>query len=85
MSTDRTDLVGPQPTDPPWARLLFMLLIGRDGQCWRAVLLLTPLLLLVAGVVLVATTAPGGWIGGVLGFGSLTALAMSQRHKRRPH
>lgn len=80
MSTQRTGPAGAQPTDPPWARLLFLLVQGPDGQCWRAVLLMTPLLLLVTGLVVVmAAVAPVSWVGGAVGVGSLTALAVSRR------
>lgn len=80
MSTERTDPVGAQPSDPPWARLLFLLVQGSDGQWWRAILLVTPLLLLVAGLALVtAAVLPVGWVGGALGVGSLTALAVARR------
>jgi hypothetical protein len=30
VSTKRTDLIGAQPTDSPWARLLFLLVAGRQ-------------------------------------------------------
>jgi len=68
----------PQPSDPPWARLLFLLVQGREGQWWRAILLATPLLVLVG----VLTAAPPfGWVGGVLGVGGLTA-ALVRRQRR---
>ncbi len=81
MSTKRTDPVGAQPTDPPWARLLFLLVQGRDGQWWRGLLLvaLTGLL----GVALVGALALAGWVGGVLGAGSLTAGAAALARRRR--
>lgn len=85
MSTEPAGPVGAQPSDPPWARLLFVVLEGREGQCWRAVLLLTPLLLLVTGLVVVTTAAPAGWMGGALGVvGSLTAaLALAKQRRSR--
>ena len=76
MSTRRTDPVGAQPTDPPWARLLFLLVQGRDGQWWRGFLLVALTGLLLIGVLAVL---PVGWVGGVLGVGSLTALAVARR------
>lgn len=83
MSTKRNDAAGAQPTDPPWARLLFLLVQSPDGQCWRAILLVTPLLLLMTGLVMVtAVAAPVNWAGGALGIGSLTALAVSRRRIR---
>jgi hypothetical protein len=83
VSTKRTDPAGAQPTDPPWARLLFLLVQSPDGQCWRAILLVTPFLLLMTGLVMVtAVAAPVNWVGGALGLGSLTALAASRRRIR---
>lgn len=82
MSTKRTDPVGAQPTDPPWARLLFLLVQGRDGQWWRGFLLVALTGLLLVGV-LAALLVLAGWVGGVVGVGSLTALAVS-RCRRRP-
>jgi hypothetical protein len=83
VNTKRGGPAGPQQTDPPWARLLFMVLEGREGQCWRAILLVTPLLLLMIGLFVVVVVAahvfPAGWAGGVLGIGSLTAaLALAR-------
>lgn len=74
MTTVRTtqgDPSGPQRTDPPWARLLYTLLQGRDGQWWRAILLVVPLLVLVlalAGLICLMITAcpPAGWASGAL-------------------
>jgi hypothetical protein len=50
-----------------------VLVEGRDGQWWRGFLLvaLTGLL----GVGLVGALALAGWVGGLLGAGSLTAGA----------
>jgi hypothetical protein len=87
VTTKKIDLIGAQPTDPPWARLLFLLVQGRDGQWWRAILLLAPLLLLVVALVglvsMIAALLPlGGWISGAVGIGSLTAsgaLALCRR------
>jgi hypothetical protein len=76
VSTRRTDPVGAQPTDPPWARLLFLLVQGRDGQWWRGFLLVALTGLLLIGVLAVL---PVGWAGGALGVGSLTALAVARR------
>lgn len=45
MTTRKVEPIGAQPTDPPWARLVFLLVQGREGQWWRAVMLLTPVLL----------------------------------------
>lgn len=78
MTAKRADSVGAQPSDPAWARLLFMLVQGRDGQWWRAILLVMPLLVLVG---LIAAVPPVGWVGGALGVGGLTAaFARRQRH-----
>jgi hypothetical protein len=87
VTTKKIDPLGAQPTDPPWARLLFLLVQGRDGQWWRAILLVASLLLLVvalAGLVgMIAALPPlGGWISGAVGVGSLTAggtLALCRR------
>lgn len=80
MTPEKIDPSGPQPTDPPWARLLFLLVQGRDGQCWRAILLAAPLVLLVValaglvGMIMIAALSPfGGWISSAVGVGSLTA------------
>lgn len=82
MSVKKPNPVGAQPTDPPWARLLFTLVEGPDRQCWRAILLVTPLLLLMAGFVMVAMkAAPVSWISGAMGVGSLTALAICRRRR----
>ena len=78
MSTKMTDPVGAQPDDPPWARLLFLLVQGRDGQWWRGFLLVALTGLLLAGV-LAALLIFTGWVGGALGVGSLTALAVARR------
>ncbi|MGH3812238.1 MAG: hypothetical protein ACRDUV_07240 [Pseudonocardiaceae bacterium] len=78
MTAKRTDLVGAQPGDPPWARLLFLLVQGRDGQWWRGLLLIALTGLLLVGV-LAMLPAPAGWLGGALGVGSLTALAVARR------
>ncbi len=77
----RTDPIGAQPTDPPWARLLFLLVQGRDGQWWRGLLLvaLTGLLGVTLVGVLATTLVFAGWVGGALGVGSLTALAVARR------
>jgi len=84
MSAEKPNPVGAQPTDPPWARLLFLLVEGPDRQCWRAILLVTPLLLLMAGFVVVAlTAAPVSWVGGTVGLGSLAALAVCRRRLGR--
>lgn len=87
MTTKKIDLIGAQPTDPPWARLLFLLVQGRDGQWWRAVLLVALLLLLVVALTglvgMIAAPLPlGGWTSGAVGVGSLTvggALALRRR------
>ncbi|MDQ4011702.1 MAG: hypothetical protein M3228_13680 [Actinomycetota bacterium] len=89
---NRTDAVGAQPTDPPWARLLFLLVQGRDGQWWRGFVLvaLTGLLGTVLVGVLAAVVVFAGWVGGALGLGGLASLAVlrrrrhnSERHSRR--
>ncbi len=78
MNTRRTDPIGAQPTDPPWARLLFLLVQGRDGQWWRGFLLVALTGLLLVGV-LAAVLVLAGWVGGALGVGSLATLAVSRR------
>ncbi|MGH4000384.1 MAG: hypothetical protein ACRDTJ_23315 [Pseudonocardiaceae bacterium] len=82
MSTKRIDPAGPQPDDPPWARLLFLLVQGRDGQWWRGLLLLALVGLVLVGV-LAVLPVPAGWVGGALGVGSLTALTAVRRRRRR--
>lgn len=78
MTTKRTDPVGAQPTDPPWWRLLFLMVQGRDGQWWRGFLLLA-----LAGLLLVvALLIFAGGAGGVLGAGLLPALVVAWRRRR---
>lgn len=79
MTVEKLDPVGAQPGDPAWVRLLFVLVEGRDGQCWRAVLLLTPLLVLIG---VMAAVPPAGWVGGALGVGWLSA-ALARRRRQR--
>lgn len=81
MSIKGTDPAGAQATDPPWARLLFLLVQGRDGQWWRGFLLVALTGLLLVGV-LAAVLVFAGWVGGAVGVGSLAALVVS-RHRRR--
>lgn len=47
MTSKKIDPLGAQPTDPPWARLAFLLVQGREGQWWRAILLIASLLFLL--------------------------------------
>lgn len=82
MTTKRTDPVGAQPDDPPWWRLLFLLVQGRDGEWWRGfVLVALAGLLLVAG--LGALLMFADWRAGALGVGSLAALGLARRRRRR--
>jgi hypothetical protein len=88
VTTKKIAPIEAQPTDPPWARLLFLLVQGRDGQWWRAILLVVPLLLLVvalAGLIgMIAALLPlGGWISGAVGVGSLTAGGALALRRRR--
>lgn len=89
MTTERVNRAVAQPTDPPWARLAFVVLEGRDGQWWRAILLVTPLLVVplvvtsVLAVLLGVMATSGVWVGGAFGVGSVTtALALSRRAGR---
>lgn len=77
MNTNKIDPVGAQPTDPPWWRLLFLLVQGRDGQWWRGFLLLA-----LTGLLLVVALLVAGGVGGVLGAGLLPALVVAW-HRRR--
>ncbi|MDQ3765044.1 MAG: hypothetical protein M3460_27120 [Actinomycetota bacterium] len=89
MTDKNTDPIGAKLTDPPWARLLFLLVQGRDGQWWRAIVLLGSLLLLMVALTgllgVIAVLLPfEGWISGVIGVGSLTAggaLALRRRQQ----
>lgn len=89
MSAKKIDPSGAQPTDPPWARLLFLLVQGREGQWWRAILLVVPLLLavialatLVLMIIFGALLPLDGWIGGVAGsVFAAGALAWYQRRR----
>lgn len=84
VTTERDDPHGAQPNDPAWARLLFLLVQGRDGQWWRAILLMVPVLLLVAVLAMIMAELPvASWLGL---FGVSTAvtggvLARSRRHR----
>ncbi|MGH3870950.1 MAG: hypothetical protein ACRDSR_05450 [Pseudonocardiaceae bacterium] len=89
MSTKKIDSSGAQPTDPPWARLLFLLVQGREGQWWRAILLvislslLTIALVVLIDVIMIAALPPlGGWIGSATGAGSLIAGLVWYRRRR---
>lgn len=77
MNTERIDPVGAQPTDPPWWRLLFLLVQGRDGQWWRGFLLLA-----LTGLLLVVALLVAAGVGGVLGAGLLPALVVAWRRRR---
>ncbi len=80
MTIKRTDPPGPQPTDPPWARLLFLLVQGRDGEWWRGFVLVALVGLLLFGVFCVLIFAV--WAGGALGLGSASA-ALGMVWRRR--
>jgi hypothetical protein len=82
VNTRRIDPVGAQPDDPPWWRLLFLLVQGRDGEWWRGFLLVALSGLLVVGG-LSALLIFAGWAGGIMGVGSLTILGMARRRRRR--
>lgn len=84
MTTERADPAGAQPGDPAWARLLFVLVEGRNGQWWRGSLLVALAGLVMAALVgaLVGALALAGWVGGVLGVGSLTAAAALTRRRK---
>ena len=75
VTTKRTEPVGVQPHDPPWWRLLFLLVQGREGEWWRGfVLMALSGLLLIDG--LGALLALTGWTGGGFGVGSLAVLSV---------
>jgi hypothetical protein len=85
VTAKKTEPVGAQPTDPPWARLLFVLVEGRDGQWRRSILLLASLLLVVlalAGLVGMIGALPplGGWV--VSGVFVTTSGALALRRRR---
>lgn len=81
MSAEKIDQGGVRSTDPPWARLLFLVVEGREGQWWRAILLVVPLLLLV--VALITLIGVIGWISGATGTGSLIAVGGLAWYRRR--
>ena len=90
MRAKKIDPSGAQPTDPPWARLLFLVVEGHDGQWWRAIVLVIPLLLLVVAlitlteVIMLAALLPlGDWINGATGTGSLIAVGALAWYRRR--
>lgn len=75
-------------TEPPWVRLLFLLVQGRDGQWWRAILLVAPrvllLLTLVGLIFMIAAWLPfGGWASGILGVASLTTEQVYRRSRKK--
>ncbi|MGH4008440.1 MAG: hypothetical protein ACRDTH_09865 [Pseudonocardiaceae bacterium] len=80
VTTTQADLGGPQPTDPPWARLLFALVQGREGQWWRAILLFMPLFAVIG--LIVAWLSIDVWTSGAL---AAAAWAWPRRtgHPRR--
>ncbi len=82
MTTKKIDPTGAQPSDPPWWRLVFLLVQGGDGQWWRGLLLLTLAGTLLVGV-LGALLLAAGWTGGAVGVGSLAALGLARRGQRR--
>lgn len=82
MSTPKPGPVGAQPADPPWWRLLFLLVQGHDGQWRRGFALVTLIGLLLVGI-LTALLAFAGWAGGVLGAGWLPILIVAWRGRRQ--
>jgi hypothetical protein len=89
VTIERTNLVGAQPTDPPWARILFLLFQDRDVRWWRVILMVAPLWLLLVStlgglLIMIAILLPGGsWISGVLGIGSVTGGTLALHRRRR--
>lgn len=88
MTSKKIDPLGAQPTDPPWAQLVFLLVQGRDGQWWRAIILVAPLLLCVVTLVvlvgMIAALLPlGAWISGAVGIGSLITGGAVALYRRR--
>ncbi len=83
MTTKKIDPTGAQPSDPPWWRLVFLLVQGKEGQWWRGFLLFTLVGILLIGV-LGALLLAAGWAGGAVGVGSLlAALGLARRSQRR--
>lgn len=91
MATGTAPL-GAKSTDPPWWRLVFLLVQGRDREWLRGfVLLMLLLAVFVALVALISGMAgllPGGWAaswlgGGALGASSLVACRQVTRWRRR--
>jgi hypothetical protein len=60
--------------------LLFLVVEGRDGQWWRAVLLVVPLLLLVVALI---TLIDLSMISSAAGTGSLIAVGALAWYRRR--
>ncbi|MGH3832142.1 MAG: hypothetical protein ACRDRS_17130 [Pseudonocardiaceae bacterium] len=79
MTATKPDPVGAQPEDPPWWRLLFLLVQGPGGQWWRGFALMALVGLLLVGVLAALLVFAGG-AGGALGVGSLV-LAWRGRHR----
>ena len=68
---------GPQPSDPPLWRLLFMLLADRP---W----FVTLWLILVLGALVLLGMLAGPWLPGVLGAVGLTGAVVKARRSRMP-
>jgi hypothetical protein len=82
VTSKNIDPIGAQPTDPPWWRLLFLLVQGRDGQWWRGFLLMALIGLVLVGVLVATLLIFAGGVGGALGVGSMAALGVAQRRRR---
>ncbi|MEO7196688.1 MAG: hypothetical protein ABIZ05_18020 [Pseudonocardiaceae bacterium] len=76
MTTKKHDPVRAQPEDPPWWRLVFLVVQGPHGQWWRGFALIG---LLLVGMLAALLVFAGG-AGGALGVGSL-AVAWRGRHR----
>jgi hypothetical protein len=88
VTVESTNLMGAQPTDPPWARIVFLLFQGREVHWGRVILMvawLCLLLLITLGgfLVMIAVLPHVGWVYGLVGIGSVTAGTLTVRRYRR--
>ncbi len=88
VPVESPNLMGAQPTDPPWARIVFLLFEGREVHWGRVTLMVAwlcmlPLITLGGFLAMIAVLPHGGWVYGLVGIGSVTAGTLTVRRHRR--
>jgi hypothetical protein len=88
VTVESTNLMGAQPTDPPWARIVFLLFQGREVHWGRVILMVAWLCLLLSitlggFLVMIAVLPHVGWVYGLVGVGSVTAGTLTVRRYRQ--